>query len=292
MRFLLAILLASLLAAGSHAQAPQTPPGPPLVITPPVPQPTPITPAVVPTPDDLAPAFTIVASIGGEIIGDEVVTLPVGRLLTLTVQGVPGESSAAIAWAMNDKSADLSVRESGHYLTFTAPIPGNWLFTAAVNNPDVAGPPLLAQRWIRVGHGPQPPPGPEPGPTPVDPPKPEPDTTAGFKVLIVRDQDQDGSIPRTQYTAIRSSAIQNYLTANCDKESDGAPAWRSWDDSYTDEQITDGDWVTRYRKSLADSNGKLPWITIWGDTGVKTSEALPADTESVLALLKRYNGGR
>lgn len=183
MRFLLAILLAAVLAAGSHAQAPITPPGPPLVVTPPVPQPTPVTPAVVPMPDDLSPQFTIVASIGGEVIGDEVVTLPVGRLLTLTVQGVPGESAAAITWAMNDKSADLSIRESGHYLTFTAPVQGNWLFTAAANNPDALLGPLVAQRWVKVGHGPQPPPDvvPDPpGPTPV-PPEPAPTPTDTIK---------------------------------------------------------------------------------------------------------------
>jgi hypothetical protein len=289
MRFSLSVVLAVVTAVcAAQAQAPVTPPGPPLVVTPPVPQPTPVTPAVVPTPDDLSPRFTIKATIGGEVIGDEVVTLPIGRLLTLTVEGVPGESAVAVAWAMNDKSADLSIRESGHYLTFTAPVQGNWLFTAAVNNPDALLGPMVAQRWVKVGHGPQPP----PDVVPVDPPKPEPDTTAGFKVLIVRDQDQDGSIPLAQYTAIRSSDVKAYLTANCDKEPDGAPAYRSWDDSYTDEQITDGDWLPRYRKALADSKGKLPWITIWGDTGVKTSEALPADTESVLALLKRYNGGR
>jgi hypothetical protein len=291
-----ALILCGLLPIGlAVAQAPITPPGPPLVIVPvvpPAPAPTPAPDSVDPSPDDLKPPFAIKATIGGEIIGDEHVSLPVGRLLVLEVQGVPGEGRPSIAWALNAPSTDVSVREGGWYVTFAAPVQGNWLFTAAVNNHDVAGPPLVAQRWVKVGHGPQPPPGPEPGPTPVDPPKPEPDTTVGFKVLILRDQDRDGSIPLAQYTAIQSRDVRGYLTTNCDKEPDGAPAWRSWDDSYTDEQITDGDWLPRYRKALADSNGTLPWVTIWGDTGVKTSEKLPANEADLLALLKRYKGSR
>lgn len=205
-RFLLAgavvgALVVSAVVGVAHAQAPITPPGPPLVIVPtvpPAPQPTPAPDSVDPSPDDLKPVFAIVASIGGEIIGDEHVALPVGRLLVLEVQGVPGEGKPSIAWAMNAPSTDVSVREGGWYVTFAAPVPGNWLFTAAVNNPDVAGPPLLAQRWVKVGHGPQPPPvvvdpdAPTPDvPTPVTPVTPA-DPSAVTQVTYVYEKDRDG----------------------------------------------------------------------------------------------------
>lgn len=194
-------LLAALLPIAGHAQAPITPPGPPLIIVPivpPAPQPTPAPDSVDPAPDDLKPVFAIVASIGGEVIGDEHVSLPVGRLLVLEVQGVPGEGKPSIAWAMNAPSTDVSIRENGWHVTFTAPVNGNWLFTAAVNNPEVAGPPLLAQRWVVVGHGPQPPPvvvdpdAPTPDvPTPVTPVTPA-DPSAVTQVTYVYEKDRDG----------------------------------------------------------------------------------------------------
>jgi hypothetical protein len=193
---------------------------------------------------------------------------------------------------MNEASPDADADPSdSHRLTFSAPKDSVWLFTASVNNPDATLAPIVVQRWIVVGHGPRPPPAPKPDP--VDPdvdPEPKP-VPAGFRVLILRDQDKDHQLPREQYAAIQSPVIRNYLTANCDKESDGSPAFRSWDDSYTDDQITDGDWLPKYREALADSGGKLPWVTIWHGSQKGYSKELPANETALLDLFKK-NGGK
>jgi hypothetical protein len=262
-------LLAVVVAVGgalslppSHAQAPVTPPGPPLVIVPVVPPAPAPTPAVdpQPTPDDLKPVFTIKASIGGEIIGDEVVTLPVGRLLVLEVQGVPGEGRPSIAWALNAPSTDVSVREGGWYVTFAAPVQGNWLFTAAVNNPDAVGPPLVAQRWVKVGHGPQPPPVVDPSvpQTPVEPDAPTPveptDPSKITAVTYVYEKD-DGPVPSGVMVALDVLNRRGILAT-------------TFEDDTTD---GDGDVPTQYAVALkaAKEKGDKPALVIQAGSTVK-----------------------
>lgn len=255
---ILALLLCGLLPIGlAVAQAPVTPPGPPLVIVPNVPPAPAPTPAVdpQPTPDDLKPVFAIKATIGGEIIGDEHVALPVGRLLVLEVQGVPGDGRPSIAWAMNAPSTDVSIREGGWYVTFTAAVPGNWLFMAAVNNPDAAGPPLVAQRWVRVGHGPQPPPvvvptPPEPGPTPVEPTDPNKVT----RVTYVYEKD-DGPVPSGVMAGLDTLNRRGILAT-------------TFEDDTTD---GDGDVPLQYQAALkaAKEKGEKPALVVQAGATVK-----------------------
>jgi hypothetical protein len=261
-----ALILCGLLPIGlAVAQAPITPPGPPLIIVPvvppaPAPTPAPVEPTPTPTPDDLKPVFAVVASIGGEIIGDEHVSLPVGRLLVLEVQGVPGEGRPSIAWAMNAPSTDISIREGGWYVTFTAAVPGNWLFTAAVNNPDAVGPPLVAQRWVKVGHGPQPPPVVDPSvpQTPVEPDAPTPveptDPSKITAVTYVYEKD-DGPVPSGVMVALDVLNRRGILAT-------------TFEDDTTD---GDGDVPTQYAVALkaAKEKGDKPALVIQAGSTVK-----------------------
>jgi len=200
-------------AQGPVMPLPVTPPGPPQVIVPPIPGPTPAPVDPDSVPDDLKPIFTIKATIAGEVQAGEIVTLPVGRLLVLTVEGLPSEARPAVTWAMNAKCVDVSVREDGYYVTFTAPVDGNWLFTAAVNNPEPAGPPLVAQRWVVVGHGPRPPPGPMPPEPPGPEPEPAPPTPQVGKRLIVivsESGKHDGAFSRLLVN-MRDGSAADYL---------------------------------------------------------------------------------
>jgi len=272
------------------------PPGTnPLPIRAPEPKPVPAvdTDKVEPTKDDLKVPFAFVAKIRGAVVTTPTVTLPIGQMLEITFQGTDVEKNGPIKLTCSAEIPDKTIRDNGHYVALTGDFDGDYLLHAAQNSSDASLPPVVAQLWVRIGHGPRPPP---PDVDPVDPPKPDPvdppDATpaAGFRVLIIRDQDSDGTLPLSQLSVIQSTDLKKYLSANCDKESDGSPAWRSWDDSYTDDQVTDGEWLAAYRKALADSKGTLPWVSIYNGAKLGFSGPLPTTEDATLALFKKHGG--
>lgn len=302
-----ALLLLALLVASTWAQTPAvvptptpaivpkivTPPAPPQIITPPVVNPTPA-PLTPPTPEDDSPRIEILATIGGEVITTHPVELNIGRKLTLVVKGIAGFEPGPVAWSMNQPSADADADPTdSHRMTFSAPTDSVWLFSASVNNPDATLAPLVVQRWVVVGRGPIPPPIVDP----VDPPKPpvvvDPvvPTVGPFRALIVTDTDSLGDLPKAQRDALQSIALSNYLGAHCIKEPDSTPSWRSWDDSFTDDQITDGDWLGLYRQALAERKDGKPWVCIWNPAGkLIGSQAFPATEAEALAFFRKFGG--
>lgn len=188
--------LALFLAASG--QQPVTPPGPVQVVVPPSVAPTPAPPEVEPEPDTLElPDFEITATIGGEVIGDPVVSLPAERMLTLIVTGksVAGEQKPVVTWSLNQPSSDISIEYDGHKVNFCGPNGSVWLFQACVNSTDPKAGPFVAQRWVVVGKAPQPPPVVvDPDEPPIVQPPVIPPTTEPMAVTYVYEKD-DGPIP-------------------------------------------------------------------------------------------------
>lgn len=284
-----AAVIAGLLVSScsSHAQQPQTPPvevaptiAPPVTVKPDADDP------LTPTPDPLTKPFAIVATSRGAVLGDLIVRPEVGHLLKLTLEGLP-ESADPVFWTYSEVIPDREERDGGKWVGLSFPPDSSgkaYLVQAAVNG-EAGKPPLVAMRWLVVaGKGPQPPPVIVP-PVPVDP------AVAGpFRAIIIRDTDADGDLPKAQRNALQSIAVSAYLNAKCVKESDGTPSWRSWDDSYDDDQITDGDWLPLYRQALADRKSGGPWLCIWRDGKLIHSKEFPGTEDETLALLRRFGG--
>lgn len=273
-----------------------TPPGPPQIITPPLVTPTPA-PPLTPTVEDDSPKIEIVATIGGEIITEHPVKLPIGRKLTLVVKGVKGFEPGPVTWSLNEVCSDADADPTdSHRMTFSAPIDSVKLFTASCNNPDAKLAPIVVQKWVVIGLGPQPPPDvvPPKPPVVVDPVDPPDDSTkivGPFRALIVRDTDSDGELPKAQRDALQAISVSAYLNAHCVKEPDATPSWRNWDDSYTDEQITDRDWRDLYRKALTERQDGKPWVCIWDNAGkLIGSSAFPGTEPDALAYLRKFGG--
>lgn len=186
------------LAAGmpTSAQGPQVPPGTPQIIVPPVVNSPTVAPKLDVEPDDLKKPFAIRATVSGGVVADSVVTIPVGKLLKLTLEGdvvEQADETPVVAWAMSAETDDVDNHPpGGPHLTLTSPVNATFLVTAAINNPDSAGPPLLAQRWVVFGVAPQPPPVVvDPVVPPVDP-KPVPSTVTSITYVF---EKSDGGVP-------------------------------------------------------------------------------------------------
>ena len=140
---------------------------------------------------------------------------------------------------------------------------------------------------IHVGVGPTPPipPGPiPPGPTPI-PPQP-----AGFRVLILEETAQRGSLPKTQLSALLSTKARDYMNAKAPKGPDGkTPEWRMLDDDHTDESFLAENWRKSLDMARKDSAGKLPWIIV-SDGAKGESRAFPQTEAELLELLRKYGG--
>ena len=200
------------------ASQPLTPPGPAVVIVP-QPTPAPVVPPVIPTPDELN-TFEIVASIGGAEATDEIVKLPVGKLLTLTLRGVAdseGGGKRPAFWCLSRETSDISIYpEDGHHVTFSAPADaqGAYLFVVSVSAPTPAERPLVAMRWVVVGNLPQPPPippVPDPDvPTPVPPTPPQP-VEGKRSLVIVRESTNDTAALARLLINLRDGAAAQYL---------------------------------------------------------------------------------
>ncbi len=296
-----ALLVLALLVLGcpfSQAQAPIAPVVDTQPETPPGTQPAPlVAPLLVPPDssddepkvDDLKPKPAIVVEIGGEVVTAEVVSVNVGQLVEVKPQGAA--DGVLVRWNFSSAIKYKTKRDLGHYLafTFTPDDVGRVILLGAVWNGDPNGFAAGPMRWIVVsGHGPQPPPVVDPN----VPPKPvvDPATVGPFRALIVTDTDGLGDLPRAQREAIQSAAVMNYLNAKCVKESDGVPSWRNWDDSFTDDQITDGDWLPIYRATLKKRTDAKPWVSIYRNGVEIHSAEYPASEDEALALFKRFGG--
>lgn len=138
------------------------------------------------------------------------------------------------------------------------------------------------RQTFQVGQMPQPPPQPDPTPKP---PKPdEPVVVTSFKVIFVKDPNNNLSID--QHAVFYGKAISDYLDAKCTKQN-GQPSWR------------------RYQQNTNASNDLSEMAELWADvqtkiTGVpclvvavnKKAEIipLPANVAEGLKLLKKYGG--
>lgn len=120
-------------------------------------------------------------------------------------------------------------------------------------------------------------------PTPVDPVDPDviPAPAKGLRVLIV--YESGAKLSREQLNVINSTAVRGWLNANCVKDQDGRPGWRSWD---KDIDTTHEAAVWRDIWSAAKPElGDLPQVVIFRDQGGK-AYPLPATEAALLDLLK------
>lgn len=133
---------------------------------------------------------------------------------------------------------------------------------------------------------PAPAPGPvPPGPIPTPGPSPTPVPAGGFRVLICYDKDTLQSMPAAQLNALYDKQVQDYLKAKTVKDGDGKTAgYRIWPTT-TDPSGDAAVWQDMW----ARVGTPLPQIVITND---KSSFAgpLPANTNEMLALLKKYGG--
>lgn len=165
---------------------------------------------------------------------------------------------------------------------FTADKPGVYVVVLDDNNSGA----LLLHRITVTGDVPPVPPGPSPGPSPGPTPTPTPPTPAlsTFSVMIVEETADRSSLPRSQAAAMASLGVRMYFTQK-------NAVWRVWDDDYTDQQIggESPEIQQLYKRAVADSKGKRPWIVLGNKTGSESVE-LPADEASLMALLKKWGG--
>lgn len=257
------------------------------LITPPVPVNVPTTaPNTNPIPDTLEPPkFSIVAMIGKTPVDSEVVALPIGRMLRLTLTGsVATETQAAVTWSSNRTSEDFSDVNEGRYCTFCAPEPGVWLFTASINNPEPLGRAVVAQRWVVVGG--VVPDTPPPVVDPNVPPAPVPPVvvTPGFRALLLYEAKK--GMP----DAYASPDVAAYLNSHCAKSADGVLEWRRPD--ITDKLEGDYDTITALRSVVPA--GVEQWVVIGANGRVAYSDKPPQDDDGdgaeLLALLKKHGG--
>jgi hypothetical protein len=283
-----------LLAVALGQQPVSTPPGRPLPLKAPTIAAPAVEEVVEPTPEV---PFEIVATVGGKIIEEDHVALPVGKLLTFKVRGlatlpVDGGPVPAVAWTLNQPTDDLSVYPAdGHHLTFTAPADGVYLFHAAINNPDPFGAPLVAQRWVVVGKGsptidePTTPTDPAPAP---QPPKPStaPVDLPGFRALLLFEAGE--GMP----DAFASHDVADYLNAKTVKGEDGeTPEWRRHDDDTP--MKGDFDSWEAYRAAAPADCGRAAFpdgYVVTGNGAEGYAGPAPKDAADLLALLKKYGG--
>lgn len=109
----------------------------------------------------------------------------------------------------------------------------------------------------------------------------------GFRVLIVEESEDRTKLPYKQIAVLNSTRMRDYLDSHCATDGD-AKAWRLWD-QHNDVSFESKSWQDALPRAVAESGGHLPWVLI-STGGGGTSEALPEDEDSMMALLQRYGG--
>ena len=278
-----AVALLVIAAVPSHAQSPAAPaapiipPGPQQIITPKIDVPTP-TPAVIPTPDDLDAGLQITATLDGEPVDANPITMEPGQLLVLTLTGADLDKTPRLAdWTLNREAKGLRYHDDTRCclsFTATAKQADAYLFTAAVNGTER---PALATRWVVVsGHGPQPPPVVVVPDKPDDPDVPEPvDPTPSpskvTAVCYVYEKDE-GPIPNPILVALNRLNREQKIVATVFER---------------DTTNGDGNVPSQY-KPIADAaraSGLPSLVVMAGETVVRTVKA-PTTEDQVMEAAK------
>lgn len=252
----LLVVLALLGGAGlleSEAQQPQTPAvdNAPVIAPPLKPD------SIEPQPDPLVAPLSISVRIRGVVVTTPIVTVQVGQLVELTIEG-PGKENPAF-WTYSEDIPDRSERDSGHWvgLSFPLDVVGRaYLIQVAVNGEE-GQPPRVAMKWFVVG-GVSPRPPPEPTPVPPGPepePTPEPQPTTVTAVVYVYEKDQ-GGVPSGVMKGLDRLNRERKIIATA-----------------VDDDVTDGDGDTPEQYKIpfqaARDSGKLPSLVVMTGATVK-----------------------
>jgi hypothetical protein len=239
--------------------------------------PTPAPVVVVPTPDPISAADP---AIEVTIDAPERITPPEGFVVRYKAT-----KDARLTWGnafpVGASPPFRAVDENDEpMLVFVRSVPGQYRFrlTAQISVDKSEGYDPLATDEAYTDAGPIPP---KPDPQPDPDPKPDPQPTPGkLTVLLLYEDREKPRYPIGQQQAIDSTAIRAYLDTHCDKEADGTPAYRIWDDDVN--ATNDSKWQALL--AAAPRNNK-PWLIING-----VGMDLPATEEATLELLKKYGG--
>lgn len=102
----------------------------------------------------------------------------------------------------------------------------------------------------------------------------------GFRVLIVEDIAARSKLPQSQKIIFSSPDVRDYLEKHCAKD-----GYRILPDG-TNMEDADPSW----QKAMKLERKSLPWIVVSAPPKGGTSEPLPKDVDSTLALLKKWGG--
>lgn len=132
-----------------------------------------------------------------------------------------------------------------------------------------------------------------PKPDPIDPDVPDPPAPA--KIALLYMHEESNADPR-DLAIIKSKEVEDYLRAHCQLEADGRPAYRVWDDDYTDEQIASHGkmWVEAYHqakehRTSVGQGDNAKWLLI---TNGKDGESVPTPKtdKEFMELLRKWGG--
>ncbi len=124
-------------------------------------------------------------------------------------------------------------------------------------------------------------------PVPPPPPPPPPDPSQGVRVMILIEESEPSKIPAAQAQALTDVQVITTLNSKCEKlrTSDGqmSPAWRKFDDDLTDDDIklVPDPLKALYKRGVADSKGKVPWIVTQGPKGITSQEYPKTISEAI-----------
>jgi hypothetical protein len=128
---------------------------------------------------------------------------------------------------------------------------------------------------------------------PVDPPPgAEPFSSPGFAVVILREAQDNPTLPAAQVQIFTSAPVHQYCGAKAVKLSDGKPFYRIWDDDYTRDQLANVPAELRDAYLAVQPKAtSLPWIAVTRGNGKGGfSGPLPGTVAATLDLLKRFGG--
>ncbi len=134
---------------------------------------------------------------------------------------------------------------------------------------------------VIVGNGPNPPNPPTPPDPPLPPPSPAPIPVAGFRVLIVEEQEDRSKLTAGQREFLFGAKSRDWLDANCIKEN-GQPGYRIYD-----KNAPVGADAKLWQDAMARPRTGLPSILISnGTTGFEGP--MPATLQEIETLVQKY----
>lgn len=191
---------------------------------------------------------------------------------------------------------DLTDNSGRPVMVFLNPPAGRYSFALSVQLPlgvsaeNPTGQDPFAEDALVVTVGgvvpiPPAPPGPTP-PGPVDPPTPTipPIPGEGVRVLILRDESAEPSLPKSQKDVLASTKLDNWLSTMVGRDAKQVPLWRKWDAILEADQITESEnWKAAFAMAKERSKGVRPWIEAFNGTRT-ISQPLP-ETEAEFKAL-------